>query len=101
MAFLRYLGIGVAALAIVAGAVYLLDRAMAPPTTPKAAATNATNSKPQPAADEQMPPTAAQNDQLVSLVGEARRLAAVGKFDAAEVALQKADEDYSNWHDNG
>jgi hypothetical protein len=48
-----------------------------------------------------MPPTAAQNDQLVSLVGEARRLAAAGKFDAAEVALQKADKVYSNWPDTG
>jgi hypothetical protein len=95
--FLRYAGIGVAALAIVGGAVYLLERGMAPPGEPTTASTAATNPKMPPAADEQAPPTAVQNDQLVSLTAQARRLAADGKFDEAEAALQKADTVYRGW----
>jgi hypothetical protein len=91
--FLRYVGVGAAALAIVAGAVYLLERGMAPPRE-QAAEPTATTSKAPPVADEQAPPTALQNDQLVSLVAQARRLAADGKFDEAEAALQKADAAY-------
>jgi hypothetical protein len=94
----RYVGIGVAALAIVGGAVYLLERGMAPPGELEAAPTASTTPpKTPPAADEQAPPTAIQNDQLVSLTAQARRLAADGKFDEAEAALQKADMVYRGW----
>jgi len=95
--FLRWLGIGVAALLIVAGAVYLLERGMAPSGESTAASTPATTPKTPPSADEQVPPTAVQNDQLVSLTAQARRLAADGKFDEAEAALQKADKVYPGW----
>jgi tetratricopeptide (TPR) repeat protein len=95
--FLRYVGIGAAALVIVVGAVYLLERGMAPPGEPTIASTSATNPKTPPPADEQAPPTAVQNDQLVSLTAQARRLAADGKFDEAEAALQKADTVYRGW----
>jgi tetratricopeptide (TPR) repeat protein len=96
---LRYVGIGVAALAIVVGAVYLLERGMKPPAEPTATPTAATTPKTPPAADEQAPPTALQNDQLVSLTSQARKLAADGKFDEAEAALQKADKVYPGWAD--
>jgi hypothetical protein len=96
---LRYIGIGIAALAIVAGAVYLLERGMTPAGEQTAASTAASNPKTPPAADEQAPPTAVQNDQLVSLTAQARRLAADGKFDEAEAALQKADKVYAGWPD--
>jgi hypothetical protein len=95
--FLRWLGIGVAALAIVAAAVYLLERGMAPRGDSTAAPTAATEPKAPPSADERAPPTAVQNDQLVSLTAQARRLAADGKFDEAEAALQKADKVYAGW----
>jgi hypothetical protein len=97
--FLRYVGIGVAALAIVVGAVYLLERGMKPPGEPTAVSTAATTPKTPPAADEQAPPTALQNDQLVSLTSQARKLAADGKFDEAEAALQKANKVYAGWPD--
>jgi hypothetical protein len=93
---LRYIGIGAAALAIVAGAVYLLERGMTP-RGESTASTAATEPKTPPPADERAPPTAVQNDQLVSLMAEARRLAADGKFDEAEAALQKADKVYAGW----
>jgi hypothetical protein len=96
---LRYIGIGIAALAIVAGAVYLLERGMTPAGEQTAASTAASNPKTPPTADEQAPPTAVQNDQLVSLTAQARRLAADGKFDEAEAALQKADKVYAGWPD--
>jgi tetratricopeptide (TPR) repeat protein len=99
--FVRWVGIGVAALAIVAGAVYLLERGMAPPREQAAEPTAATTPKTPPVADEQAPPTALQNDQLTSLVAQARRLAADGKFDEAEAALQKADAVYRGWPDTG
>lgn len=43
-------------------------------------------------ADEVVPPTPLQNDQIVHLVGEARRFARDGKFDEAEASLQKAEK---------
>jgi len=43
-------------------------------------------------ADEVTPPTPLQNDQIVQLVGEARRLVREGKFDEAELTLQKAEK---------
>ena len=64
----------------------------------RATATSAaTNPKAPPPTDEQVPPTAVQNDQLVSLTAQARRLAADGKFDEAEAALEKADKVYAGW----
>jgi tetratricopeptide (TPR) repeat protein len=100
VAFMRYVGAGLAALVIVAGAVYLLQRGMTPATTPAdSTVSSASPNKPNPApaADDQAPPTVAQNDQLLSLVGQARRLAAAGKFDEADAALQKADQVYARW----
>ena len=96
--FLRYVGIGIASLAIVAGALYLLDRGMAPPPTAEQANTpNSPSPQTPPAPDEQAGPTTAQNDQLVGLIGEARRLAADGKFDEADAQLKKADAVYAGW----
>jgi hypothetical protein len=95
--FLRYVGIGVAALVIVAGAVWLLDRGMAPPATQNAEAAKPATTTPPSAADDQTGPSAVQTDQLVGLIGEARRLAAAGKFDEAEASLQKADKVYTGW----
>jgi len=94
--FIRYVGIGVASLAMVGGALYLLERGMAPPAAEKAG-TTAANPTPPPVADEPAPATAAQSDQLVSLVGEARRLAADGKFDEAVAVLRRADAVYAGW----
>jgi hypothetical protein len=94
--FLRWVGVGIAALAIVGGAVYLLERGMAPPGESTASTATAEPKTPPPA-DERAPPTAVQNDQLVSLTAQARRLAADGKFDDAEAALQKADKVYAGW----
>jgi tetratricopeptide (TPR) repeat protein len=95
--FLRYVSIGIAALMIVAGAVWLLDRGMSPPTSQNADTAKPANPTPPPAADDQAGPSAVQTDRLVSLIGEARRLAAGGKFDEAEASLQKADKVYSGW----
>ena len=95
--FLRYVGIAVAALVIVAGAVWLLDRGMAPPASQNAETAKPANPTPPTAVDDQTGPSPVQTDQLVSLIGEARRLAAAGKFDEAEASLQKADKVYSGW----
>ena len=95
--FLRYIAIGIAALLIVAGAVWLLDRGMAPPASQNADAAKPATPAPPPAADDQAGPSTVQTDQLVSLIGEARRLAAAGKFDEADASLQKADKVYSGW----
>jgi len=100
--FVRYVGIGVAALAIVAGAVYLLERGMAPPGEPEqtanpAAPNPSAASTTPPSPDDQAGPSTVQTDQLVSLIGEARRLADAGKFDEAQAALQKADKVYAGW----
>src|SRR5262245_15737119 len=78
---IRYAVIGVASLSIVGGAVFFLERGMAPPVEQHAATTPATNAKPPATADNDTPPTSVESDQLVSLVGEARRLAMAGKFD--------------------
>lgn len=43
-------------------------------------------------ADEVTTPTPLQNDQIVQLVGDARRLARDGKFEEAEASLQKAEK---------
>lgn len=43
-------------------------------------------------ADEVVPPTPLQNDQIVNLVGEARRFARDGKLGEAELLLQKAEK---------
>jgi tetratricopeptide (TPR) repeat protein len=74
------------------GALYLLGRGEAPPP-----ATTEAAPKPPVAADEQTIPSGTQSDQLVSLIGEARRLAAAGKFDEAEATLQKADKVIPHW----
>ena len=107
---IRYGVSGVLAVVVVAGAVYFLDRSPGanPPSTaedanPPAAAPAASDAKPRaaktatPAAaptanpDEPAVPNAAQTDQMARLLGDARRLAADGKFDEAKAALDKAD----------
>ena len=93
---MRYGAIAAGIVAIAVGALYLLDllgRGEAPPpaTTATAAA------KPPAPADEPVIPSNTQSDQLVSLIGEARRLAAAGKFDEAEATLQKADKVIPHW----
>lgn len=47
-------------------------------------------------ADDLNPPTPRQNDQVVQLVGEARRLAKDGKLDEAEASLGKAEKVIKN-----
>ncbi len=107
---IRYGVSGALAVVVVAGAVYFLDRSPGanPPSTaedanPPAAAPAASDAKPRaaktatPAAaptanpDEPAVPNAAQTDQMARLLGDARRLAADGKFDEAKAALDKAD----------
>jgi tetratricopeptide (TPR) repeat protein len=76
---------------VVAGAVYLLDRGQTanPATTadenPPSAATSTANP------DEPAVPSTAQTEQVARLLGDARRLAADGKFAEANAALDKAD----------
>jgi hypothetical protein len=107
---IRYGAIGAAALAIVAGAVYLLERGMAPsaeqqtanpaaphPSANPTASPTANATANPPSADDQAGPSTVQNDQLLSLVGAARRLAPAGKFDEADAELQKADKVYKGW----
>jgi tetratricopeptide (TPR) repeat protein len=80
---------------VVAGAVYLLDRGQTanPATTadenPPSAATSAATSTANP--DEPAVPSTAQTEQVARLLGDARRLAADGKFTEANAALDKAD----------
>jgi len=98
---IRYGVSGALAVVVVAGAVYLLDRSptAGPVTTaddanPPAATTPRVAAKPAaPTAnpDEPAVPSAAQTDQMARLLGDARRLAADGKFDEAKAALDKAD----------
>ena len=98
---IRYGVSGALAVVVVAGAVYLLDRSPTarPVTTaddanPPAAATPRVAAKPaMPTAnpDEPAVPSAAQTDQVARLLGDARRLAADGKFAEANAALDKAD----------
>jgi hypothetical protein len=107
--WIRYGVSGALAVVVVAGAVYLLDRspsaspaATAGDANPPAAAAAASDDKPRadktataaaPTAnpDEPAIPSAAQTDQMARLLGDARRLAADGKFDEAKAALDKAD----------
>lgn len=89
----RYGAIAAGIVVVAVGALYLLGHGEAPPpaTTATAAA------KPPAPADEPIIPSNMQNDQLVSLIGEARRFAAAGKFDEAEATLQKADKVVPHW----
>jgi hypothetical protein len=91
---MRYGAIAAGIVVVAVGALYLLGRGDAPLPAPTATATNA---KPPALADEPVIPSSTQSDQLVSLVGEARRLAAAGKFDEAEAVLQKADKVIPHW----
>jgi hypothetical protein len=111
---IRYGVSGVLAVVVVAGAVYFLDRSPsaspattaedanppaaatpATPTasdaTPRAAKTATTATAPTANPDEPAVPNAAQTDRMARLLGDARRLAADGKFDEATAALDKAD----------
>ena len=107
---IRYGVSGAMAVVVVAGAVYLLDRSpsASPATTagdanPPAAAAAASDAKlraaktttsataPTANPDEPAVPSAAQTDQMARLLGDARRLAADGKFDEAKAVLDKAD----------
>jgi hypothetical protein len=98
---IRYGVSGALAAVVVAGAVYLLDRSptASPVTTaddanPPAAATPRVAAKPATPTDnpdEPAVPSAAQTDQVARLLGDARRLAADGKFAEANAALDKAD----------
>ena len=107
---IRYGVSGALAVVVVAGAVYFLDRSpgASPPSraedaNPPAAAPAASDAKPRaaktaasaaaPTANPYEPavPNAAQTDQMARLLGDARRLAADGKFDEAKAALDKAD----------
>jgi len=93
--FIRYGVSGILAAVVVAGAVYLLDRGQTanPATTadeiPPSAATPAATSTANP--DEPAVPSTAQTEQVARLLGDARRLAADGKFAQANAALDKAD----------
>ena len=93
--FIRYGVSGILAAVVVAGAVYLLDRGQTanPATTadenPPSAATSAATPTANP--DERAVPSTAQTDQIARLLGDARRLAADGKFAEAKAALDKAD----------
>jgi len=91
---MRYGAIAAAMIAVAVGALYLLGRGEAPPPATTEAGPS---QKPPVAADEQTVPSSTQSDQLVSLIGEARRLAAAGKFDEPEAALQKADKVFAGW----
>jgi tetratricopeptide (TPR) repeat protein len=90
---MRYGAIAVGIVGLAVGALYLLGRGEAPATPAAAPAT----AKPPAPADEPVIPSNTQSDQLVSLIGEARRLAAAGKFDEAEATLQKADKVIPHW----
>jgi len=93
---MRYGALGVVAVVVVIGAIYLWNRyeAPAPATTASARPSPASSGRPAPAAagDEHTVPSVNQTDQVVKLVGDARRLAGAGKFDEAEASLQKADK---------
>jgi uncharacterized protein HemY len=56
------------------------------------AAPKAQPQKSQDDADDLTPPTTLENEQVVQLVGEARRQAQDGKFDEAEASLAKAEK---------
>ena len=97
---IRYGVSGALAVVVVAGAVYLLDRSptaspvtTADDATPPTDATKTATAAAAPTAnpDEPAVPSAAQTDQMARLLGDARRLAADGKFDEAKATLDKAD----------
>jgi len=95
---MRYGAIAAGIVVVAVGALYLLGRGDAPPpTTTAATSTPSGDAKPPASADDQTGPSNTQSDQLVQLVGEARRLANDGKFDEAEGALQKADKVFPGW----
>jgi hypothetical protein len=94
---MRYGAIAAGIVAVAVGALYLLGRGEAPPSATTAAAPATATAKPSAAADEPVIPSSTQSDQLVSLIGEARRLATAGKFDEAEAVLQKADKVIAHW----
>jgi tetratricopeptide (TPR) repeat protein len=93
----RYGAVAAGIVAVAVGALYLLGRGEAPPPATAASAPAPGNAKPAASADEPLIPSATQSDQLVSLIGGARRLAGAGKFDEAEAALQKADKVIPHW----
>lgn len=79
--------VGVLCVFLGAGALYyfgVFDPPPPPPAQPKQA-------KPPPDPDP-VEPTAVQTDTVLRLVGEARRLAAAGKFDEANAALDRAEK---------
>lgn len=103
----RLIGYGALGIVIVGGVALFFERSdtASPPTTASAAVSSDANppaaaglaaAKPTtpPIAnlDEPEPPSAAQNDRFLRLVGNARRLAADGKFAEATAALDQADK---------
>ncbi len=95
----RYGALGALCVVVVGGVVYLFDRSdtAIPATTSDTATRSATASpraavKPVVNADDQPIPSAAQSDQAARLIGEARRLAANGKFSEANAALDQAEK---------
>ena len=99
----RLISYGALCVVVVAGAMYLVDRSdtaspatTADDTTPPAAANPSAGRraavKPAASPDEQEIPSAAQSDRFLRLVGNARRLAAEGKFAEATAALDQADK---------
>jgi tetratricopeptide (TPR) repeat protein len=95
---IRYGAIAAGIVVVAVGALYLRGRGDAlPPATTAATPTPSGDTKPPASADDQTGPSSTQSDQLVQLVGAARRLANDGKFDEAETALQKADKVFPGW----
>jgi len=94
---MRYGAVAAGIVIVAVGALYLLSRGEAPPSATTATAPTTASAKPPTSADEPVIPSNTQSDQLVSLIGEARRLATAGKFDEAEAALQKADKVIPHW----
>ena len=90
---IRYGALCALCVVAVGGAVYLFDRSdTAIPATTADSATPRSAAKPVVNADEPPVPSAAQSDQAARLIGEARRLAADGKFSDANAALDQADK---------
>src|SRR5438876_936597 len=79
---MRYGAIAAVIIVLAVAALYLLGRGEAPaPATTAEKPAPSVDAKLAPSADDKTGPTNAQSDQLVSLIGEARRLANDGKFD--------------------
>jgi hypothetical protein len=96
---LRYGALAALCIVVVGGAVYLFDRSgTATPATavdnanPPGAANRRAAAKPAANPDDQELPSAARTDQVLRLVGDARRLAGDGKFAEATAALDQADK---------